>query len=72
MADDDELADMVDVLPDWPMWALVPAGVLFAVLNSVLEEAVYRGSSRMLWIGFSDPVWRSWQCRRSPSPPCTS
>ena len=39
----DELADLVDMLPDWSMWALVPAGILFAVLNSVLEEAVYRG-----------------------------
>ena len=38
-----ELADVVDMVPDWPLWVLVPAGVLFAVINAVLEEAVYRG-----------------------------
>lgn len=38
-----ELADLVAMVPDWPLWALVAAGVIFAVINSVLEEAVYRG-----------------------------
>lgn len=36
----DELADIVDMVPDWSIWAVVPAGVLFAVLNASLEEAV--------------------------------
>ena len=39
----DELADLVDMVPDWSVWTLVAAGVLFAILNALLEEAVYRG-----------------------------
>ena len=38
-----ELADLAEMVPDWPVWILIPAGVGFAVINSVLEEAVYRG-----------------------------
>ena len=38
-----ELADLVEMVPDWPIWILLPSGVAFAVVNAVLEEAVYRG-----------------------------
>lgn len=38
-----ELADLVEMVPDWPLSILIPAGVGFAVINALLEEAVYRG-----------------------------
>lgn len=38
-----ELADLAEMVPDWPIWILLPSGVAFAVVNAVLEEAVYRG-----------------------------
>ena len=53
-----ELADLVAMVPDWPLAALVIAGVIFAVVNAVLEEAVYRGVlqdslERVLGSGFA-------------------
>ena len=38
-----ELADAVDIAQGWSVWVLVPAGVILAVINAVLDEAVYRG-----------------------------
>ncbi len=37
------LADIVDIAQDWSIWTLVSVGVLAAVINAVVEEAVYRG-----------------------------
>ena len=39
----EELADIIDIAQGWSIWALASAGVLLAVTNAVLEEAVYRG-----------------------------
>ena len=30
-------------IPAWSLWLLVPAAILFSVVNAALEEAVYRG-----------------------------
>jgi membrane protease YdiL (CAAX protease family) len=39
-----DLADLVQTfVPDWPLWLLVPAAVLFSIVNAALEEAAYRG-----------------------------
>ena len=38
-----DLADLVTTIPEWPIWSLVPLGIVFAAVNAVLEEAVYRG-----------------------------
>ena len=39
----EELVDLVDMVPAWSIWGLVPAGILFAIVNALLEEAVHRG-----------------------------
>jgi membrane protease YdiL (CAAX protease family) len=39
-----DLADLVRTfIPDWPLWLLVPAAFVFAVVNAAVEEAAYRG-----------------------------
>ena len=39
-----DLADLVrSFIPDWPLWLLVPAALLFSVVNAAVEEAAYRG-----------------------------
>ena len=38
-----DLTDLIAMMPDWPVWGLVPLGVAFAVVNASLEEAIYRG-----------------------------
>jgi membrane protease YdiL (CAAX protease family) len=39
-----DLDDLVRTfIPAWPIWLLVPAAILFSVVNAALEEAVYRG-----------------------------
>ena len=39
----ENLADVVDLARDWSIWTLLSLGVLAAVINAVVEEAVYRG-----------------------------
>ena len=39
----EELAVIINAAKGWSIWALASAGVLLAVTNAVLEEAVYRG-----------------------------
>ena len=37
-------ADLVQTyIPDWPLWLLVPAALVFSVVNAAVEEAAYRG-----------------------------
>jgi membrane protease YdiL (CAAX protease family) len=39
-----DLADLVRTfIPDWPLWLLVPAALVFSVVNAAVEEAAYRG-----------------------------
>jgi membrane protease YdiL (CAAX protease family) len=38
------LADLVRTfIPGWPLWLLVPAAIMFSMINAALEEAAYRG-----------------------------
>ncbi|WP_420444685.1 CPBP family intramembrane glutamic endopeptidase [Candidatus Poriferisodalis sp.] len=39
----EQLAEVVEYVRDWPIWAFVSAGILTAVVAAVLEETVYRG-----------------------------
>lgn len=39
----ENLADIIDLTRDWSIWTLASVGVLAAVVNAVVEEAVYRG-----------------------------
>ncbi|MXY77254.1 MAG: CPBP family intramembrane metalloprotease [Acidimicrobiia bacterium] len=39
----EQLADIVEITRDWSIWTLASVGVLAAVVNAVVEEAVYRG-----------------------------
>ena len=39
----EQLADIVDFTRDWSIWTILSLGVLAAVINAVVEEAVYRG-----------------------------
>ncbi|MDE0370076.1 MAG: CPBP family intramembrane metalloprotease [bacterium] len=39
----EQLADLLDITRDWSIWTLLSLGVLAAVVNAVVEEAVYRG-----------------------------
>ena len=39
-----DLADLVRrFIPDWPLWLLVPAALVFSIVNAAGEEAAYRG-----------------------------
>lgn len=39
-----DLADLARTfIPDWGLWRLVPAAILFSIVNAALEEAAYRG-----------------------------
>lgn len=39
-----DLADLVRTfIPDWELWRLVPAAIVFSIVNAALEEAAYRG-----------------------------
>jgi membrane protease YdiL (CAAX protease family) len=31
------------MIPAWPLWALVPLGMVFAAVNALLEEVIWRG-----------------------------
>ena len=60
----EELAEVVEYVRDWPIWAFVLAGVLTAVVAAVLEEAVYRGVvqdslERILGSGFTALVMQA-------------
>ncbi len=39
----EQLADIIDLTSDWSIWTLSSLGVIAAVVNAVVEEAVYRG-----------------------------
>ena len=39
----EQLDSLFEIIEGWPIWVLVPAGVVLAVATAVLEEAVYRG-----------------------------
>ncbi|MDE0375088.1 MAG: CPBP family intramembrane metalloprotease [bacterium] len=39
----EQLADIVDITRDWSIWTVASLGLLAAVVNAVVEEAVYRG-----------------------------
>jgi hypothetical protein len=39
-----DLADLVQTfIPDWPLWLLVPAALVFSLANAAVEEAAYGG-----------------------------
>ena len=39
-----DLADLVRTfIPDWPLWLLIPAALVFSIVNAAGEEAAYRG-----------------------------
>ena len=39
-----DLADLVRTfIPNWPLWLLLPAALVFSIVNAAGEEAVYRG-----------------------------
>ena len=39
-----DLADLVHTfIPNWPLWLLIPAALVFSLLNAAVEEAAYRG-----------------------------
>jgi len=39
-----DLTDLVHTcIPHWPLWLLVPAALVFSLVNAAFEEAVYRG-----------------------------
>jgi membrane protease YdiL (CAAX protease family) len=39
-----DLADLARTfVPDWPLWSLVPAALVFSIVNAAAEEAAYRG-----------------------------
>ncbi len=39
-----DLTDLVvTFIPDWPLWLIAPAALLFSLVNAAVEEAAYRG-----------------------------
>ena len=35
--------DLKAMMPNWSLWTLILLGILFAVVNSIVEESIYRG-----------------------------
>jgi membrane protease YdiL (CAAX protease family) len=38
-----DLARFREMIPDWPLWALLGAGAAFSIINAILEELIWRG-----------------------------
>jgi membrane protease YdiL (CAAX protease family) len=46
--------DIKAMMPNWSMWTLILLGIVFAVVNSIVEESIYRGILYDCFKGFID------------------
>jgi membrane protease YdiL (CAAX protease family) len=51
-----DLSRFREMLPDWPLLALIGAGLGFSVINAILEEVIWRGILQRWLMTFMSPL----------------